>query len=372
MSPAEPALPDWRALHDEAPCGLLLTDKAGAILLANRTFCRWMGLEPEDLVGKRRFQDLLSMGGRIFHQTHWLPLLQLQGSIAEVKLDLARRDGNPLPMIMNAVTREREGRVVHELALFMATDRHSYERELLRARRQAEELLSHQQDRAQFAEQMVAIVSHDLRSPLSAIKLGAELLARTPLSPEQELVLANLGRSVKRARRLIDDLLDFTLARVGRGLAVTLAPIDAHAAVANHVNELGLAHAGRSITHRRLGAGVCCADADRLFQVLSNLVANAMAYGAADSEITVTSRIEGGILTLSVHNWGSPISEPTRAGLFQPLVRGTDAGSATRSVGLGLYIVAEIARAHGGEVQVTSSLEHGTEFSATFPTSDCA
>src|SRR5690348_6415709 len=84
--------PDWAALYDQAACGLLVTDGDGTIRIANLTFCRWLGLEREALIGKRRLQDLLSAGGRIFHQTHWMPLLHMQGSIAEVKLDLMHAD----------------------------------------------------------------------------------------------------------------------------------------------------------------------------------------------------------------------------------------------------------------------------------------
>lgn len=370
MCPPEPEVPDGAALYDEAACGLLLTDRRGTILRANRTFCRWIGLDAEALVGHRRFQDLLTMGGRIFYQTHWAPLLLMQGSVAEVKLDLMHPDDRSIPMVMNAVSREHGGEILHELALFVAEDRHAYERELMSARKQAEELLSHQQDRARFAEQMVGIVSHDLRSPLSAITLGAELLARTPLNREQELVLSNLKRSVSRSKRLIDDLLDFTLARMGRGLAIDAKPIDVRSAVANHVSELGLAYPGRSIVHRHAGEGSCRADADRLFQVVSNLVANAMSYGAPDQPVTVSSRIEPGGFRLAVHNRGPMIAADKLPTLFEPMVRGTAVGSGTRSVGLGLYIVAEIARAHGGDVEVSSSAELGTEFTVRFPNGD--
>jgi sigma-B regulation protein RsbU (phosphoserine phosphatase) len=307
------------------------------------------------------------VGGRIFHQTHWAPLLQIQGSISEVKLDLLHADGPAIPMVMNAVSREREGAVVHELALFVAQDRHAYERELLQARRQAEGMLAVQKDRALLAEQMVGIVSHDLRSPLNALTLGMDLLSRSDPTREQRLVLENLARSVRRARRLIDDLLDFTLARIGRGLKVTPVEFDAHEAIANHLRDLSLAHSGRRLVHQCDGHGTAYADSDRLFQVLSNLVNNAVAYGDRDSAITVTSRVGVDGLGVCVHNLGPEIPEPLRARLFEPMVRGVEGDSPTRSVGLGLYIVAEIARAHGGHVHVDSRPEQGTAFTVSFP-----
>lgn len=358
------ALPATDALYAEAACGLLLTDRAGMILRSNATFCRWIGIDEAALVGARRFQDLLSTGGRIFHQTHWAPLLQMQGSISEVKLDIRHADGRVLPMVMNAVRREQGGQVRHELAVFAAGDRHAYEHELLRARRQAEALLAEQQDRALFAEQMVGIVSHDLRNPLSAITLGADLLARLDPSPQQSTIVDSVGRSVRRARRLIDDLLDFTMARIGRGLTVTIAPIDLHAVVATHLHELELAYPDRELRHVAQGEGAVSADADRVFQLVSNLVANAAAYGAPGTPITILSSLQDSTALLSVHNLGEPIPPALLSTLFQPMVRGTDTNSGMRSVGLGLYIVSEIARAHGGRVQVTSTAEAGTRFDA--------
>jgi phosphoserine phosphatase RsbU/P len=383
-------LPEREALYDDAACGLLLTDADGLVLRANGTFCRWIGVEPEMLVRKRRFQDLLTMGARIFHQTHWAPLLRLQGSVAEVQLDVTGPGGSRIPMMMNALRRERDGRTWHELAMFVAKDRQSYERELMRARKQAEELLAEQaearaaladaearlrlaletaEDRALFAEQMVGIVSHDLRNPLSTIKLGTHVLRRIAvLPPNGTTILGNLERATQRAQGLIDDLLDFTMARIGRGLSVAIEPVELHEVVASDVAELALAHPGRSLLHRRSGEGACAADPARIFQLLSNLVSNALAYGAPDSTVTVTSRIEPDGFALSVHNLGPVIPAETLPRLFQPMVRGTSASSGVRSVGLGLYIVHEIARAHGGRVEVASSQQDGTTFTAFFPT----
>src|SRR3954453_17595430 len=108
------------ALLDDAPCGLMQTASDGTFVRANRLFCSWVGHTPEALVGRRRFQDLLTMGGRIFHQTHWAPLLQMQSSISEVKLEVLHADGAPVPMVFNAIRRQEEGRVEYDLAGFIA------------------------------------------------------------------------------------------------------------------------------------------------------------------------------------------------------------------------------------------------------------
>src|SRR4051812_35458944 len=141
-------LPSADALYERAPCGLLLTAPDGTILRVNRTFCDWLGRAPAELLGKVKVQDLLTMGGRLFHQTHWAPLMQIQGSVAEVKLQVMRGDGSQVPMVFNAVRRTQGEAIYHDIAAFVATDRHTYERELLTARRLAEEALAKEREAA--------------------------------------------------------------------------------------------------------------------------------------------------------------------------------------------------------------------------------
>lgn len=365
---------ETQALFEEAACGLLQTDVSGLLLRVNRTFCNWVGYAADELVGRRKLQDLLTMGGQIFHQTHWAPLLQMQGSVSEVKLELVHRDGRSIPMLMNAIRHEQGGSPVHEIATFVVNDRHKYERELLESRKQQEVLVAEAsrlhadaKDRALFAEQMIGIVSHDLRNPLSSILMGTAILSRTEPTPSQQRVIDRITRATERASRLITDLLDFTSARVGSGLAVSCQAIDLHGTAADAVEELALAFPGRKLNHVQVGEGLCLADADRLAQLVGNLVANAMAYGSLDAPVTVTSCMDAASFALTVHNFGTPISAETQRRVFEPMVRGEREAHARRSVGLGLFIVSEIAKAHGGRVSVQSSTNEGTTFSAIFP-----
>ena len=132
---------DAEKLYELAPCAYLSARPDGVIVKVNQTFLTWTGLTRDEVVGRRRFVDLLSVGGRIYHETHYAPMLALQGSVREIALDVVRADGAPLPVLVNAVLeRDDEGRaVVIRVALFDATDRRGYERELLRAKRRAEE-----------------------------------------------------------------------------------------------------------------------------------------------------------------------------------------------------------------------------------------
>ena len=346
----------------------------GTFLRVNRTFCSWIGQPPEALVDRRRFQDLLTMGGRIFHQTHWAPLLQMQGSISEIKLELVHVDGHAIPMVLNVIQRQENGVVVHELAAFIARDRDKYERELIQSRKRLEDLVAESarlqaeaKDRALFAEQMIGIVSHDLRNPLSSIQMGAHLLVQSDPSPTQQRILTRVQRAADRANRLIADLLDFTQARLGKGLAVERVTINLHEVIRQTVEELADVYPARKLEHRCLGEGLCFADANRLAQAVGNLVSNAMVYGSPDKAVTVTSIVEASSLTIAVHNDGAPIPLHAQARLFQPMTRGANATNAGRSVGLGLFIVSEIGKSHGGNAHVKSTAEHGTTFGLTLP-----
>ena len=362
------------ALFEDAACGLLQTSADGTILRVNRTFAAWVGQPADALLGRRKFQDLLTMGGRIFHQTHWAPLMQIQGSISEVKLEIVHADGSKIPMVCNAIRHESGGRVVHDVATFVARDRDKYEQELVRSRTRLEELVAEAtrlqadaRDRALFAEQMIGIVSHDLRNPMSSIQVGTVLLGRGEISPGHQRVLARVSRSVERANRLIADLLDFTQARLGKGLGLALESIDLHGAIAEAVDELALGYPGRTLKHVRAGEGPCTADPNRLAQLVGNLVSNAMTYGRPDAPVTVTSTVGARTCAVAVHNDGAPIPDDARAALFQAMTRGTHATRSGRSVGLGLIIVSEIAKAHGGAAVVESTVERGTTFTVTWP-----
>lgn len=375
QAPAGQGLPPaQQALLDEAACALAQTADDGVFLHVNAALCDWLGYRPGELLGQRTLQDLLTPGSRLFYQSHSVPLLHLKGSVAEVRLDMLRKDGRTLPMLLNARRHHSQGVAVHELALFIAQDRDRYEQALIASRHQLQTMVEHAteletqaRERALFAEQMVGIVSHDLRNPVSAILMSATLLEREALNARQAEILQRILKVGQRASRLITDLLDITQARLGSGLAVAPAPIDLHATVAEAVQELAQAYPERLLRHVRQGAGACVADADRLAQLVVNLVSNALAYGATQAPVVVTSRIEADSFSIAVANDGEPIAPETLPRLFTLMVRGGGTTPANHGIGLGLFIVSEIAKAHGGTASVASTREGGTVFSVTLP-----
>jgi sigma-B regulation protein RsbU (phosphoserine phosphatase) len=373
------AVPGAEELYESAPCGLLVAASGGLLLRANATACGWLGYPVEELVGKRRLQDLLTAGGRIFFATHLQPLIRLQSSVSEVKLEMRRRDGKPVPVIVNIAERTVEDTLLWQVALFIAEDRHKYERELMAQRRRAEDLhAQHMKDeeelsqaraqaevRAQFAEQLVGVVSHDIRNPLSVIHMSAAMLQKGLSPAQQATVVARIERSVGRVQHLVSDLLDFTEARLGRGLRVQPRPVDLHQSLAESVGELAVAFPDRAIRHEPVGPGECRADPDRIAQAVGNLVGNAVNHGAADQPVTVRSEGGDDRFRITVHNHGPAIPAAQMPLLFEPMVRGADV--LAQGVGLGLFIVREIAAAHGGNVRATSSPVDGTAFTIELP-----
>jgi PAS domain S-box-containing protein len=227
--------------------------------------------------------------------------------------------------------------------------------------------VTEQRRQAEFEQQLIGIVSHDLRNLLSAMMIGASLLAqKLPAdSPLAEIVQRIVG-SGQRATRLIRDLLDFTQIRAGGKIPVDRRSADIHAVCKQVVDELALNNPGR-LVHLPEGVGEGQWDPDRLAQVVSNLARNALSYGAPGTTVTVRSSGRGDTVQLRVHNLGKPIPPETIPTLFQPYRRGERRFDSERSIGLGLFIVREIVQAHGGAVTVHSDAAEGTTFVVELP-----
>jgi sigma-B regulation protein RsbU (phosphoserine phosphatase) len=364
MTENDPARPnaDW---HD-APCGLLVVNPAGMIDRVNAKLAQWLGYEERELALRLPFANILSIGSRIFYQTHVAPLVQMHGEATDLKLDLVTSSGERLPALVN-IARRHDGSLTISCALM--TGRALYEQELLLMRHRAEAAVTDltrgradAEDRALLAEQMIGIVSHDLRNPLMAILAGLDLLAPASSTERQQRAHALMVSAVHRAERLIRDLLDFTVVRLGSGLRMTRRPTNVAQLLADAVAELRLSFPDRTLHMSVAGHSEFEVDPDRLLQLLGNLVGNAVYHGAPDRSIRISLNVDDH-LHVSVQNEGSAIPVEQQALLFEAMVRGQSARK-VEGVGLGLFIVRAIAQAHGGEVTVSSSAETGTCFTA--------
>lgn len=231
--------------------------------------------------------------------------------------------------------------------------------ELRRAENRAREI-------GKLQEQLVAIVGHDLRTPLSVISLGAStILHRGGLAPEQVATLARMSRGVDRMREIIAGVLDLARARQGLGIPVAKRPADLGEVSRRAVAELGPLGGGRTLSLEVRGDAALEGDPERLLQVVSNLVGNAVQHGTGAIRVEVAG--SPAEVVLSVHNEGPRIPAQVLPELFEPFRRGSPAEVRRGgSVGLGLYIVREVVRAHGGEVEVRSD-EGWTTFTVRIP-----
>jgi phosphoserine phosphatase RsbU/P len=223
--------------------------------------------------------------------------------------------------------------------------------------------------RAEFEQQLIGIVSHDLRNPLNAITLGAEMvLLRNELTPKNGEAVRRILSNAQRAARMIRDLLDFTQARLGGGIPVERKPLDLHAHAGLVLGELQHLHSDRKLDLRREGDTRGEWDPDRIAQVIINLVGNALKYSPPDTPVTVSVRGGADQVILEVHNYGEAIAPELLPHLFTPLSRGAGkVDMQTRSIGLGLFIVDSIVKGHGGRVSARSAAEVGTTFSVELP-----
>lgn len=243
-----------------------------------------------------------------------------------------------------------------------AVERFAIERDL----REREQAL---RDREDLERYLIGIVSHDLRNPLSTVLLATQTALRWPLDERTAKVLSRIHKAADRASRMIRDLLDFTQDRLGAGIPVERKPEDLGALCAAVIEEERAAHPERELRLSLEDSPRGEWDADRIVQALHNLLSNAVHYSPAGTAVSVRVRSEEGVGVIAVHNWGEPIPPELLPAVFEPLRRFTRSQDSTSSVGLGLYIVSRIARAHGGGVTVESSAEAGTTFTLRLPVS---
>jgi signal transduction histidine kinase len=230
-----------------------------------------------------------------------------------------------------------------------------------------EEALVHERETAEFREQFIAVLGHDLRNPLFAITAGAEMLARRVEDDRSRVLVSHILASGKRATQLVEDVLDFARGRLGSGITLDLAACaDLSEALQHVVNEIQRVHPERLLTTCLDSIQGLICDRDRLCQLLSNLVANAISHGDSASPVDISAHIIDDSFVLSVHNRGPAIAPEVQEQLFLPFSRG-GGKSHHRGLGLGLYIANQIALAHGGRMEVLSSDQAGTRFTFRMP-----
>ena len=216
---------------------------------------------------------------------------------------------------------------------------------------------------------LIGMLGHDMRSPLNTIIMTSQYLAALNAGASVSEAAGRLIRSGASMKALLDDLVDFNRTTLGLGISVSVADVELAALLADELEQLRGAYPSRQVELETVGDTRGVWDGLRLQQLARNLIVNAVLYGAADAPIHVVLAGDGADVMIEVKNSGPPIENEILDQIFHPLKRGTARGDGSEGeagLGLGLYIVREIAQAHGGEVTVRSG-DGGTVFAVRLP-----
>lgn len=237
----------------------------------------------------------------------------------------------------------------------------------------AESVLRFNEDVERAKETFLAILGHDLRTPLGAIQTSAAFLLETAaLDAVERGLLARIAGSATRSVTMVGDLLDFTRSHLGDGIPIARGEVDLDQVIRDIVDEIAVAHPGCPIRVDARGGLRGRWDAARLRQALGNLIGNAVQHGAEGTTVTVDLRGADEQVTVAVHNRGAVIPPEQLDGIFNPMklrraARTAAARGPTGSLGLGLYITERIVHAHDGRVDAESSEADGTTFTVHLP-----
>jgi signal transduction histidine kinase len=400
---------DLRDLFENAPCGYVIADGSGRIERVNRTLAEWLDQDAAAFEG-RRFSDLLNIAGKIYYETHFAPLLRMQGFFHEVALDLARDGRDPLPVLVNAAehgSADGSRRIV--VTVFNATDRRRYERELLEARRAAEAASSelHQlnstleervadverlkaEEALRQAQKMEAVgqltggVAHDFNNLLTVIIGGLETVSRQLTdSPGPDAVrrieraVAMATHGAERAATLTARLLAFA-----RRQPLDPRPVDPGRLVTGLADLLQRTLGERVEFETVSGAGLWLTnvDAGELENALVNLAVNARDAMPDGGRLTIeTSNAcldddyvaaipepvsAGQYVLIAVTDTGTGMDQATMDQVFEPFFTTKEVGKGT---GLGLSQVYGFVRQSGGHIRIYSELGLGTTIRIYLP-----
>ncbi|OAV45703.1 ATP-binding protein [Lewinella sp. 4G2] len=354
-----------RASYDLLPCGVICVDARQRILYANQRCLELLGYSAEEITSNRRFLDLLSIGGKIYFETHYSPKIEMEGGLREINFELVAKAGERVPVLVNSCRSSApEGGFLYT---FLHTkDRREYERVLKQAREKAEA-----GDRAKNV--FLSSMSHEIRTPLHAILEAGNFLYKDDPREDQLPfinVLRNAGSSLLA---IVNDILD--LSKLESGMAtLDLRPVKVTQLIDQVVDTYAPQCAQKGV--RLVGSKpltdvpLVMADAQKLLQVLNNLVSNAAKFTAA-GEIKLQLEYQANEdgqhqLTFHVRDTGTGIAPDRLDRIFEPFVQAKSSIQADYGgTGLGLPICQRLLKAYGSELKVNSREGEGTEFHFT-------
>ncbi len=337
-------------LYNQAPCGYHSLDPQGVFLRINDTELKWLGYKREEIVGRKRFPDLLPPESlKVFEEA--FASFKRRGWVRDLEFEMVRKDGTRLPIVVNsvAVYDEAGEYVMSRSTVFDNTDRKAMER---------------------MKDEFVSMVGHELRTPLTSMRTALGLLAsgRVGNSPEKTQQMLGIAlEETDRLTRLVNDMLDLQRLELGR-FRLNLQGCDS----AHLVHQAADAFA--PVAEK---AGLCLevsaetvplrADPDRVVQVLTNLLTNAIKFSPAGTMVRVSSVQRDAEAVFRVTDQGPGIATAEQARVFDRFHQADAEARAKGGMGLGLHICRGIVQQHGGRIGVESEPGQGTTFWFTLP-----
>ena len=349
---------------DHLPCGVLTFTDDGHIVAVNARLCGRLGYACDELTGGH-LQKILSPGGRVFYQTHFFPLLKLQGEVEEVYMSLRAKTGAEVPFLVNAKRVERNGRSENDCVLMRMRQRNQFESELLSAKKAAESA-------SKAKDQFLAALSHELRAPLSPVLMMSTAMELDPAIPGEVREQAGIiRRNAELEARLIDDLLDHSRIRHGK-LNLVRSAVDIHDVLTQTeeiVRSEGTSKRVTILFGKNARDHFVFGDSARLQQVFWNIIKNGVKFTPSGGEVRVVTRNADGELIVRVTDTGVGIAPDALPKIFRAFEQGNLPTGSFGGLGLGLAISRAIVEMHGGRIKAESDgIGRGATFSVILKT----
>lgn len=386
---------DLKTLYNHAPCGYLYAMEEGTLIDVNDTFLAFTGYSREEIIENKRFEDFLSIGGKIYYETHFAPLLHMHGEVSQISFDFIRKDETRFPVLINAIKQsanEKQRNYIQFIVLDI-TQRKQYEMELMNAKRKSEELLtqlskvnkeltcniqviaeqSHKLEELNATkDKFFSIVAHDLKSPLISLKSFSTLLIDhfDTLNKDEILTMSKqLSDSVDSTIKMADNLITWALVQMGDSLfnEETIKLKDITSNIFDVYQKVAL-EKGINVSFSVDDSLTIIGDKNQIEFVIRNLVNNAIKFTHKNGFVSLTAKsLPDGLVKISVSDSGVGISDEIKRKLFSiNKIQSPNGTDGEKGTGLGLMLSYEFIKQNGGQIDIESSLGKGSTFHTKF------
>lgn len=356
-------------LLDNAPCGYLQIDGGGAILNMNKSLRMWLGFETDEALDIHELGDLFSMGGKIYCQTHLLPLLQMQGEISEINLTMERKNSTTFPTLINAKKDDTQLDETPTFSVFVVniTQRKMYENELLKARKKADDAVQRLKQANSDLEHFAYTASHDLQSPLRTISGMIHLLEKKKIiepGTEGEALFSLIKSNSNQLRLMVRDLLEYS--KVDDNLPEH-SPISIKEVCQQAINMLQVDIENNQAVFEISEMPVVSGSKSQLVRLFQNLFENSIKYRSERAPvIAVTSEKTEDYYQILVKDNGLGFDMKSATEIFSFMKRLHTANNIP-GTGIGLSACKRIIANHDGTISAESELGKGSVFKLQFP-----